>query len=81
MAKIFRLQQNGTNTYLGWEQSSKYSTNAIGQIKDPNAHSAAKQITSIPSPFARINLVKTAFEFVAQKDNKGNYVNIDGMIH
>lgn len=77
MAKILRLQENGTNTYLGWEQSSKYSTNAIKQINDPNGHSAAKQITSIPSPFARINLVKTAFEFVSQKDAAGIYPNLN----
>ncbi|MGN0187830.1 MAG: cell division protein FtsA [Paludibacteraceae bacterium] len=66
------------NTIEGWQNSSKYSTQAIDQIKDPNGASAKKQITSIPSPFARIDLVKTAFKTVADKDNQGNYNNLDG---
>lgn len=64
MSKIFRLQSQGSQTITGWGDSQKYSTNAINQIVDPNGSSAAKEITSIPSPFARIELVKTAFKKV-----------------
>lgn len=78
MAYVFRLQTAGKNTIEGWQNSSKYSTQAIEQIKDPNGASAKKQITSIPSPFARIDLVKTAFKTVSDKDNRGNYSNLDG---
>lgn len=78
MAHVFRLQKEGKNTIAGWQTSSKYSTQAIEQIKDPNGASAKKQITSIPSPFARIDLVKTAFKTVAEKDNHGAYNNVKG---
>ena len=47
MAHVFRLQTEGKNTIEGWQNSSKYSTQAIEQIKDPNGASAKKQITSI----------------------------------
>lgn len=78
MGKILRLQAVGDNTLQGWQDSTKYSTSAIDQIADPNGGSASKQITSIPSPFARIELVKTAFKIVSEKDVNGRYVNIDG---
>ena len=54
MGKILRLQAVGDNTLQGWQDCTKYSTSAIDQIADPNGGSASKQITSIPSPFARI---------------------------
>ena len=69
MAKIFRLQQSGSDTLEGWQTSGKYSTTAIEEIKDPNDNSASKQITSIPSPFARMDLIKTAFGIVSQSQN------------
>ena len=78
MGKILRLQAVGDNTLQGWQNSTKYSTTAIDQIADPNGGSASKQITSIPSPFARIELVKTAFKIVSEKDVNGKYINIDG---
>lgn len=77
MAKVLRLQQTGSNTIEGWQTSGKYSTTAIGEIKDPNDNSASKQITSIPSPFARIDLVKTAFRIVSEKDAANTYSEMD----
>jgi hypothetical protein len=65
MSYIFRLHKEGGNTLTDWGNSSKYGTNVIDQIKDPNGESAKREITSIPSPFARIDLVKTAFGKVA----------------
>lgn len=78
MAHVFRIQAEGKNTIEGWQDSAKYSTTAIEQIKDPNGASAQKQITSIPSPFARIDLVKTAFKTVSEKDAASKYSNLEG---
>lgn len=69
MAKVFRLHAQGANTIQDWGTSTKYSTNAISQIADPNGASASKEITSIPSPFARMDLVKTAFKEVVDSGN------------
>lgn len=64
---IFRLQQEGdhglVNTIKHWDISNIYGEKARNAIKSSNAHSE-KQPTSIPSPFARIALVKTAFNEV-----------------
>jgi len=77
MSKVLRLQETGfSNNLEGWANSAKYGTDAINQINDPNGASASKQITSIPSPFARIDLVKTAFKYVSEKRD-GQYVNLD----
>ena len=65
MAKVFRLY-NGNNNIQHWGNSVSYGSNAIGQIEDPNAASVKKEITSIPSPFARIDLVKTAYNEVVK---------------
>ncbi len=64
MAKVFRFH-NGTDNIEDWQLSAAYGKNAIEAIKDPAGASARKEITSIPSPFARIDLVKTAFENIA----------------
>jgi len=65
MAKVFRLY-NGNNNIQHWGSSVSYGSNAIGQIEDPNAASVKKEITSIPSPFARIDLVKNAYTEVVK---------------
>ena len=65
MAKVFRLY-NGNNNIQHWGNSVSYGSNAIGQIEDPNAASVKKEITSIPSPFARIDLVKNAYSEVVK---------------
>lgn len=68
MAKIFRLYSDGSNTNKGWSESSVYPYNSTNRntIADPDGASAAHEITSIPSPFARIDLVKTAFKEVCR---------------
>jgi hypothetical protein len=65
MAKVFRLYK-GNNNIQDWGNSVSYGSNAIGQIEDPNAASVKKEITSIPSPFARIDLVKNAYSEVVK---------------
>lgn len=65
MAKVFRLFDiQGNNNIVDWQDSEVYGTQAISEIKDPEGATAKKEITSIPSPFARIDLVKTAFKEV-----------------
>lgn len=63
MAKVFRFHQ-GSDHIEDWQNSTIYGKTAIEGIKDPSGATATKEITSIPSPFARIDLVKTAFEHV-----------------
>lgn len=75
MAFIFRLHPNGANTNTDWLPSQPYGTNVISQIVPPNGASAKTEITSIPSPFARIALVKSAFEEVVKTKNpSGNTI-------
>ena len=78
MAYIFRPENLvGDNTLQGWKKSAQYGQNIIDSLIDPNEEVATKEITSIPSPFARIELVKTAFKNVSKK--KGDdYVNLEG---
>lgn len=68
MAKVFRLYK-GNNNLQDWGQSVPYGDHAIGQIEDPNAADVKKEITSIPSPFARIDLVKNAYKEVVKSGN------------
>lgn len=74
MSKIFRIYtQDGESTYENWNSSSSfpYDDTARQNIIDPDGATANKQITSIPSPFARIDLVKSAFREV-------NRLGLDG---
>lgn len=75
MSYIFRLHKDGNNTLTDWGKSSIYGKNVIEQIKDPNGESAKREITSIPSPFARIDLVKTAFGKVAAAGVDGKTIH------
>lgn len=73
MSKVFRLHQDN-NTLIDWQQSQPYSTNVINQIPDPNGATARNEITSIPSPFARIDLVKNAFKEVCSLGLDGDTI-------
>lgn len=70
MSKIFRLGE-GSNTYTDWNESPSfpYNSNSRKKISDPDGATAKKEITSIPSPFARIDLVKNAFREVCESNN------------
>lgn len=69
MSKVFRLYREGTSTIREWNESPAfpYNSNARDTIEDPDGASAKNEITSIPSPFARIDLVKTAFKEVCRR--------------
>ena len=75
MSKIFRLYKEGSDTYQDWNESPAfpYSSNALDTIDDPDGASARNEITSIPSPFARIDLVKRAFKEVCKIGLDGSY--------
>lgn len=66
MAKVFRLHNFGSNILKGWDLSQPYGTAVINDIQDPNGATCMKEITSIPSPFARMDLVKSAFKVIAE---------------
>ena len=79
MSKVFRLYREGTTTYKGWNENPAfpYNSNARDTIEDPDGASAKNEITSIPSPFARIDLVKTAFREICKRASR-NIKALDG---
>ena len=68
MSKVFRLYKEGTTTYEDWNNSPAFPYNSASRdtIEDPDGASACHEITSIPSPFARIDLIKAAFKEVCK---------------
>ena len=75
MGKVFRLH-TGDDNLVGWGDSSPYGNTAIREIKDPNGATSKKEITSIPSPFARMDLVKTAFKVITEsRDLDGDSIH------
>lgn len=76
MSKIFRLYKEGADTYQDWNESPAfpYTSNALDTIDDPDGASARNEITSIPSPFARIDLVKRAFKEVCKMGLDGKTI-------
>ena len=66
MAKVLRLHKGAANTIEHWDNSTIIGTNAIDSIEDPIGATDKKEITSIPSPFARMDLIKRAFKIVAE---------------
>ena len=78
MSKVFRYHQ-GKDTISGWGVSDKYNNKVYGNdpsaIKDPAGATASKEITSIPSPFARMDLVKAAFEYVNSSGMDGKTIH------
>jgi hypothetical protein len=69
MAKALRLYNIQGEPKTDWQNCEPYGSTAIGQIDDPEAAKADKVITSVPTPFARIDLVKTAFKEVVKIGN------------
>lgn len=68
MSKVFRLYTGGTDTYKDWNSSPAFPYNSAARsdqnMPDPDGAKASREITSIPSPFARIDLIKNAFKKV-----------------
>ena len=63
MSHIFRLYTDGAETYQDWHGMDAFPYNHSNRqnIQDPEGDSAKVEITSIPSPFARIDVAKNAF--------------------
>ena len=80
MSKIFRLYKEGTSTYEDWNSSPAFPSNSASRdtIEDPDGASARKEISSIPSPFARIDLIKNAFREVCKSDKRTKKIELDG---
>ncbi|MDE6696380.1 MAG: hypothetical protein K2K25_05830, partial [Muribaculaceae bacterium] len=80
MSKIFRLYKEGTSIYEDWNSSPTFPYNSTSRdtIEDPDGASAHHEITSIPSPFARIDLIKTAFKEVCKPDKRTRQIDLDG---
>jgi hypothetical protein len=76
MSKVFRLHTGASDNVQDWSRLHSYlDTTAISTIKDPAGGHARRQITSIPSPFARIDLVKRAFQQVVDSGSlSGNTI-------
>lgn len=70
---IFRLQEDSdlSNTIKHWNESVQYREKQIEAIATTNPAST-KEPTSVPSPFARIALAKTAFGAVAKYGEKAS---------
>lgn len=75
MAKVLRLHNAGNDAIGGWGNSSQYNSQIINSIVDPAGATASKEITSIPSPFARMDLVKEAFAFVNRIGLEGDTIH------
>lgn len=71
MAKVLRLHKGAADTVGNWDSSVKIGTKAISSIPDPIGANDKYEITSIPSPFARMDLVKRAFKIVAESSLDG----------
>ncbi len=75
--KVLRLF-TGANNSADWHvRTNGYSKDEVALIQDPSAGSR-KEITSIPSPFARVHLFENAFEWVANHAKiKGNQTLVE----
>ena len=70
MAKVLRLHDGihaAGDNIEGWGSSLVIGDKAVDSIIDPQNDSSRNEITSIPSPFARMDLVKQAFKYVNEK--------------
>jgi hypothetical protein len=76
MSKILGYTKKGGQH---WFSSDAYSDKEIEAIKDPEGGSEISLPTAIPSPFARIDLVKTAFRNIAKSPNLKAYTK-DGNV-
>ncbi len=64
----FSLKKGETGNRLFWEgkQQNPYSAAMLQNIDDENSQDIAIPVTSIPSPFARMQLFETAFDFITR---------------
>jgi hypothetical protein len=70
MSAIIGFTDNGGED---WFVSAQYGTKEIQAIPDPEGGHALNAPTSIPSPFARMDLVRKSFENIGQSPRLGFY--------
>ena len=74
--KVFRLQDTQKTSLKqdrDWFVSAEYTTNEIIAIPDPDG-GKGNEPTSIPSPFARLDLANTAFRYVNDLGDSAGYM-------
>lgn len=57
----------------GWNKTNFYTSKEIEAMPDPEGGSPSLDITSIPSPFARMYLYEMAFDRIQNEASSGNY--------
>jgi predicted RNA-binding protein Jag len=68
MIKVFRLFKDRDLQH--WEdRGDAYGPSVIEKISNPDGDISIREPTSIPSPFARIDLFRTAFKYVVDQNN------------
>ena len=71
MPHVYRLHTGGTQTLDGWDASKQYGAQEINSIVDPSGATADRPITSVPTPFASLELARNAFEICGAVDKNG----------
>ena len=76
MSKILSYSSKTSKNVNGdWIPVEPYSDDDIAQIKDPDGGLSSNPRTAIPSPFAQIDLVKNAFNNLANPQLHGAAMN------
>jgi|LakMenEpi03Aug12_release.lakeMendotaPanAssembly.Ray.scaffolds.fasta_scaffold23693_6 hypothetical protein len=77
MSKIFGYSNRGGQD---WFVSDSYSDREIESIPDPEGGGRISHPTAIPSPFARIDIMKTAFRNISKSPNLKAYTKSGSVI-
>lgn len=72
MAHVFRLHAGGDQNIKGWADSRQYGKNEVNSIADPSGATAELPITSVPTPFASLELARSAFGLCGSVDKNGS---------
>ena len=74
MPKVLRLHNNGSQQVQGWQKTAPVTSTEINTVTDPAGGKSRNLAVSIPTPFARMHLFETAFDFLARegKNNPGS---------
>lgn len=70
MAKVLRLHNNGSQQVQGWQKTAPVTSTEINTVTDPTGGKARNLAISIPTPFARMHLFETAFDFLAREGQR-----------
>ncbi|NVO30872.1 hypothetical protein [Hymenobacter lapidiphilus] len=74
MPKVLRLHNNGSQQVQGWQKTAPVTSTEINTVTDPAGGKSRNLAVSIPTPFARMHLFETAFDFLVRegKSNPGS---------